>query len=389
MRFEHLAEVHAARHAERVQDDVDRRAVGQERHVLLGQDRGDHALVAVAAGELVAVGDLALLGHVDADQLVHAGRQLVAVVAVEHAHPDDLALLAVRHLERGVAHLARLLAEDRAEQALLGGELGLALGRDLADQVVAGGDLGPDAHDAPLVEVLQDLLADVGDVAGDLLGAELRVAGVDLVLLDVDRGEHVVLHQTLGQDDRVLVVVALPRHVGDHEVLAERDLAGLGRAAVGDHLALDHLVAGGDERLLVDVRALVRALELLQLVGAQAARALLDHDLLGRDVVDDAGFLDEDHVAGVDRGAELHAGAHERGLGAQQRHGLLLHVGAHQRAVRVVVLEERDQRGRHRHELLRRDVHVVDLGRRAPSRPRRPCGGTSTESPTILPVLRS
>ena len=197
VRLEHLAEVHPGRHTQRVQDDVDRRAVLQERHVLLGQDRRDDALVPVATGQLVAVGDLALLGDVDADQLVHARRQLVAVLAAEHADADHLAGLAVRHLQRGVAHLARLLTEDRAQQALLGRELGLALGRDLADQVVAGVDLGPDAHDAALVEVLEDLLGDVRDVAGDLLGAELGVAGVDLVLLDVDRGEDVVLDQPL------------------------------------------------------------------------------------------------------------------------------------------------------------------------------------------------
>ena len=91
------------------------------------------------------------------------------------------------------------------------------------------------------------------------------------------------------------------------------------------------------------------------------ARALLDHDLVGGDVLDDAGLLGDDHVAGVDRGAELHPGADERRLGAEQRHGLALHVGAHQGAVRVVVLQERDQRGGDRDELLGRDVHVVDL----------------------------
>src|SRR3712207_8397944 len=42
-------------------------------------------------------------------------------------------------------------------------------------------------------EVGQDLLGDVRDVPGDLLGAQLGVAGVDLVLLDVDRRQHVVL----------------------------------------------------------------------------------------------------------------------------------------------------------------------------------------------------
>ena len=73
------------------------------------------------------------------------------------------------------------------------------------------------------------------------------------------------------------------------------------------------------------------------------------------------GLLGGDDVTGVDGGAELHAGADERRLRLDQRHRLALHVGAHERAVGVVVLEERDQRGRHRHHLARRDVHVVDL----------------------------
>ena len=66
-------------------------------------------------------------------------------------------------------------------------------------------------------------------------------------------------------------------------------------------------------------------------------------------------------VAGVDRGAVLEPGADDRRLGDHQRHCLPLHVRAHQRAVRVVVLEERDQRRRDRHDLRRRDVHVLDV----------------------------
>ena len=168
----------------------------------IGQDLGDDALVAVAAGELVADADLALLGHVHADQLVDAGRQLVAVFAVEHLDVDDLAVLAVRHLQAGVADLAGLLTEDRAQQALFRRQLGLALRRDLADEHVAGADLGADADDAAVVEVAQDVVAEVRDVPGDLFRPELGVAGVDLVLVDVDRREHVVLHQALA--DRMI-----------------------------------------------------------------------------------------------------------------------------------------------------------------------------------------
>ena len=59
------------------------------------------------------------------------------VVAAEDLDVDDLAALAVRHAQRGVLHLARLLTEDRPQQLLFRGQLGLALRRDLADQDVA------------------------------------------------------------------------------------------------------------------------------------------------------------------------------------------------------------------------------------------------------------
>ena len=91
VRLEDLADVHPARHAERVEDDVDRGAVRQEGHVLRREDLGDDALVAVAAGHLVADADLALLGDRHADQPVDARLQVVVELATELADLDDLA----------------------------------------------------------------------------------------------------------------------------------------------------------------------------------------------------------------------------------------------------------------------------------------------------------
>src|SRR5213076_2590333 len=150
-----------------------------------------------------------------------------------------------------------LLTEDRSEEPLLGRQFGLALRRDLADEDVAGADLRPDVDDALLVEVLEGLLADVRDVAGDLLGSQLRVAGLDLVLLDVDAGEEVVLDEAVADDDRVLVVAALPAHEGDQHVAAERQLAKVRRRGVGDRLAGAHAGTDVDDGALVDARALV------------------------------------------------------------------------------------------------------------------------------------
>jgi hypothetical protein len=69
----------------------------------------------------------------------------------------------------------------------------LLFGRDLADQDVARLDARADLHDAGLVEVAQRALADVRDVARELLAAELGLADLDLELVDVDRRVDVVL----------------------------------------------------------------------------------------------------------------------------------------------------------------------------------------------------
>ena len=84
-----------------------------------------------------------------------------------------------------------------------------------------------------------------------------------------------------------------------------------------------------------------------------------DDDLVAGDGGDFAGLLGHEHGAGIARHALFQAGGHKRRFGDQQRHGLALHVRTHQRAVGVVVLQERNQAGRHGNQLLGRNVHVI------------------------------
>ncbi len=202
---------------------------------------------------------------------------------------------------------------------------------------------------------------DVRNLAGDLLGAKLGVARLDLVLLDVDRGEKVVFHDPLGQDDGVLVVVAFPRHERHEEVLAEGELARLGRGAVRQHRADRDFLAWRDDGVMVDAGALVGALELGQDVRIRP-RTLRrpNDDLPGVHELDDAALLRNDDLAGVDSRTTLHTGTDERCRGTQERNSLALHVGSHESAVGVVVLQERDERGGHRDHLTRRHVHELD-----------------------------
>ncbi len=101
---------------------------------------------------------------------------LFSALAGEDFDVDDSALNAGRAVERSVANVASLFAEDGAQQLFFRRERGLALGRDLADQNVAGLHDRADTNDAALVQVAQERLADVGNVASDFLGTELGVA---------------------------------------------------------------------------------------------------------------------------------------------------------------------------------------------------------------------
>ena len=323
----------------------------------------DRLLVVAVLGQ--ALDFLALDGH--------GALVLVDAVAVEHTHFDHRTSVARGHAQRGVADVGGLLAEDGAEELFFRRHRAFALGRDLAHEDVARADFGADMDDARFVEVLERLFRHVRNVAGDFLRPELGVAGHHFVFLDVDRGEDVLHGDLLAEQDRVFEVVAIPRHERDEHVAAEREIAQFGRGTIGDDVAGVDVIADNHQRTLVDAGRLVRTLELHQVVDVDAGLAGIglfggaDNDTRCVHLVDDALALGDDRGARVTGDDRLHAGAHERGLGTQQRHSLALHVRAHQRAVGVVVLEERDERRGDRDELLGRHVHQVDrfLGRQA------------------------
>ena len=124
----------------------------------------------MAARHLVSHRDLSLLGHIAAHHLVHSRRQLVvAVLSGEHLHVYHDAVFAVRHSQGGISHLSGLLAEDGAQQPLLCGQLRLSLRSDLAYQDIPGADLGAHMDNAVFIQILQQILIDIGNVAGDLL----------------------------------------------------------------------------------------------------------------------------------------------------------------------------------------------------------------------------
>src|SRR5690606_13501220 len=169
---------------------------------------------------------------------------------------------------------------------------------------------------------------------------ELGVTSDALELLDVNRGVDVVLDDALGDEDRVLEVVATPRHERDDDVLAEGELAHVAGRAIRDDVADLHAVAGANDGALVVTGALVGALELQQAVDVREGPGFtlgLDDDARRVDRLDDAVALRDETDARVTRDAVLDPRADDRRVRADRRNGLALHVRAHERAVGVIV----------------------------------------------------
>ena len=116
-----------------------------------------------------------------------------------------------------------------------------------------------DANDAALVEIQQRLFRDVRNLARDLLLTALRVANVELQLLDVDRRIDIIFYQALGEHDGVFEVVSIPGHERNGHIRSERELSLLGACPICQHVPLFNALAELDEWALVDRRVLVRA----------------------------------------------------------------------------------------------------------------------------------
>ena len=95
------------------------------------------------------------------------------------------------------------------------------------------------------------------------------------------RGIQVVVDQALAHEDGVLVVVSLPRHVGDQDVLTESDFTALAGRTISQHLADNHRIALTHDRTLVQAGVLVGTLILLQEVGVIHALFVPHHDCRG------------------------------------------------------------------------------------------------------------
>ena len=229
--------------------------------------------------------------------------------------------------------------------------------------------MGTDADDTIGIQLAGGILTDIGDVVGQLLHAALGVADLKIVLIDVDGGEEVLADKALIDDDGVLVVVPLPRHISGEDITSQGELTTLSGEALGEDLSGSDAIALHDDRALIDGGTLVRPAPLGEVVlghlVSEADKLLVlgvvvaDADRIGIDILDHAIPLGHHLRAAIAHHRSLETSAYDRRLSVEERHSLAHHVTTHEGTVRIIVIKEGDQCGSDGADLHRRYVDEV------------------------------
>ena len=130
----------------------------------------------------------------------------------------------------------------------------------------------------------------------------------------MNRGIEVALDEVFTEENGVLVVIALPRHIGNNDIVAERKLSAVSRGTVRNRLSFCNVVAHIDERLLIDTGRLVGADKFLQFIMIERTAVRLNRNGVGGDLRDCAAAPREHHNPRVAGRLVLHPRTDKRRL---------------------------------------------------------------------------
>ena len=184
-------------------------------------------------------------------------------------------------------------------------------------------------------------------------------------------GQDIFTYNTLVQYDGILIIVALPRHVSNKQVLAKCQFTCLGRVAFCQDITSLNTLSFLTDRTEVDGHILVGTTELGNTVFLhrrfEAYEVLFlctvveNTDCCSINIIHNTLALGSNHCAAVLTYLLLNAGTYNRSLGTEQGNCLAHHVTAHQCTVSIVMLQEGNQTSSDRGNLLRSNVHQIHL----------------------------
>ena len=249
--------------------------------------------------------------------------------------------------------------------------MGFAFRRYFTNQYIAGFHFCTDVNDTGFIQTVLHTLGQIRNIAGNIFCTQLGIAGNDIQFLNVNRSIAVVRSHFFGNQNRVFIVITIPRHEGDGHVLTQGQFAQIGGCTVSNQIAALQNVAGFDGRTLIDIGRLVGTSEFNQVIninthftGSRFIVMNTNHNTVGIDILNHTAATGNDCSSRVNGNGTLNTSTNHRFFRTQARYGLTLHVGTHQCTVRIIVFQERNQRCRYRYHLTGCHVHILHTVRR-------------------------
>ena len=276
-----------------------------------------------------------------------------------------------RHTQRSVFYVRCFFAEDGAQQFFFRSQLGFAFRRYFTNQYIAGFHFCTDVNDTGFIQTVLHTLGQIRNIAGNIFCTQLGIAGNDIQFLNVNRSIAVVRSHFFGNQNRVFIVITIPRHEGDGHVLTQGQFAQIGGCTVSNQIAALQNVAGFDGRTLIDIGRLVGTSEFNQVIninthftGSRFIVMNTNHNTVGIYILNHTAATGNDCSSRVNGNGTLNTSTNHRFFRTQARYGLTLHVGTHQCTVRIIVFQERNQGCCYGYHLTGCHVHILHTVRR-------------------------
>ena len=195
--FQYLSDIHTGRHAQGIQNDVQRTSVRQIRHIFHRKHTGNNTLVAVSSCHLITDGNLSLLCYINAYGLVYTGRKLIAVLSGKYLGIHNDTVFPVGNLQGGIPYFPCLLTEYSTKQSFFCGQFGLSLGSNLTYQDISCTHFRADPDNTSVIQILQGIITHAGDIPCDFFRPQLGIPGFRFIFFNVDGCIYILLYQSL------------------------------------------------------------------------------------------------------------------------------------------------------------------------------------------------
>ena len=278
-----------------------------------------------------------------------------------------------RSFQWSIFHITCLITKDGTKQFFFRRRIRFTLRCNLTNHDITRLDTSTDSYDTIFIQVFSSFFTYIRDIRSQLFHTTFCFTNFQRIFLYVNRSQQVFAYHTFVQYDSILIVVTFPRHVSNQQVLTQCQFTLFSRITFSQDVTFLHTLASVANRTQVNRHVLVSLTELRYSIFFQSrfktyelfvfCTVIQNTDSSSINVVNNTISFRSNLRTRVSYQLTFDTCTYDRRFTPQQRNRLAHHVWSHQCTVSIIMFQERNQWSRDWCNLLRRNVHQINLCR--------------------------